>query len=175
MPYGQVRYFTIHAHTRHIPLACLYMPIKLCPLACNIVIGSGGSRIGGNARRLWWRSRWKCFRRFCVILQASAACVQSTMGFTRLTPHSRTTITTTTVATAIIAAAANYLLLLRLLLLSCYHKTDWPAPNRTRFETFRKDTSVVVIKQPNRSHTCSADVLLLYVYSRTPSPLLRSV
>jgi len=38
----------------HIPvyrLACLYMPIKLCPLACNIVIGSGGSRIGGNASR----------------------------------------------------------------------------------------------------------------------------
>lgn len=55
------------------------------------------------------------------------------------------------------------LLLLRLLPIPCYHKTDWPTPNRTRFETFRKDTSVVVIKQPNRSHTCSADVLLLSI------------
>jgi len=71
---------------------------------CNMIISSGGSRIGGNAMTF----PVKVFHEgFVIILHAAAACVQSAMGFTRRTPHSRTTTTTTTaVAATTIAAAA---------------------------------------------------------------------
>lgn len=176
MPYGQVRYFTIHAHTRLT--ACLSIHARKTM--------SARLQYRYRFRRFadWWE-RESAAMTFPVKVFLKVLCNIASLRRVRAVGHG---IYQTYTAFPYYyyyyyyhgcycyhCRYCSYLLLLRLFLLPCYHKTDWPAPNRTRFETFCKDTSVVVIKLLNRSYTCSADVLLLYVYSPTPSSQLRSV
>lgn len=148
----------------YIPTCLYYNTLRrtATPAAdCNIIISSGGSRIGGNAMTF----PVKVFCEGFVILHATAACVQSAMGFTRRTPHSRTTTTTVVAATTIAAiTTADTVAVL---------PQDQPTgiePDAL-WNTFRLRRISAAVT--NRSHTCYTDVFFFYSVSQTRSPLLR--